>query len=110
MTYCAPMNTAGAPCTMNGLRDVPLTSQPHLLRQHGIPVELLTDYAGRTTDAVKVGTFKRAKGLEFKVVFLPRFHDRPPSAATQDAVALDRRERYVAMTRARDVLWIGQVR
>jgi hypothetical protein len=81
-----------------------------LLRQHGIPVELLTDYAGRTTDAVKVGTFKRAKGLEFKVVFLPRFHDRAPSAATQDAVALDRRERYVAMTRARDVLWIGQVR
>lgn len=81
-----------------------------LLRQHGIPVEPLADYAGRTLDAVKVGTFKRAKGLEFAVVLLPRFQDHAPRPATDDATALARREHFVAMTRARDTLWIGRVR
>ncbi len=43
-------------------------------------------------------------------MFLPQFdHDGFP-ATTAEAIELARRERYVAMTRARDVLWIGQIR
>ncbi|MBO3084747.1 UvrD-helicase domain-containing protein [Cellulomonas fengjieae] len=41
------------------------------LRKAGIPVTELTAYDGRPTDGVKVGTIKRAKGLEFKQVLLP---------------------------------------
>ena len=38
----------------------------------GVPVQTLESYDGRPTERVKVGTHHRAKGLEFKVVFLPR--------------------------------------
>jgi superfamily I DNA/RNA helicase len=36
-----------------------------------IPAVNLADYTGRRIDAVKVGTIRRAKGLEFRAVFLP---------------------------------------
>ncbi len=60
-------------------------------------------------DAVKVGTVKRAKGLEFKQVLLARV---PPAlldspAGGDEAREIQRRELYVAMTRARDGLWVG---
>jgi superfamily I DNA/RNA helicase len=62
-----------------------------------------------------VGTYQRAKGLEFSCVFLPE-HDRavPPQRAseTDDAyrerAELQRRQLSVAMTRARDRLWLGE--
>ncbi|MBD8727710.1 UvrD-helicase domain-containing protein [Frigoribacterium sp. CFBP 13707] len=81
----------------------------------GIPAIDLLDYDGQHTDAVKVGTVKRAKGLEFKQVLLARVkaelleHDTPaPSSETErERRELDRRELYVAMTRARDGLWVG---
>ena len=81
----------------------------------GIPAIDLLDYDGQHTDAVKVGTVKRAKGLEFKQVLLARVkpelleHDAPaPSSETErERRELDRRELYVAMTRARDGLWVG---
>lgn len=40
----------------------------------------LAEYDGRPVDAIKVGTFVRSKGLEFKYVFLPRYQqsDRNP--------------------------------
>lgn len=67
-------------------------------------------------DAVKVGTVKRAKGLEFKHVLVP---DARPglvdgSAAPEDEGERERwelelRELYVAVTRARDGLWVGVV-
>ena len=47
-----------------------------LLRTAGTPVVKLTDYDGVPTDAVKVGTIKRAKGLEFKQVLLPWIAER----------------------------------
>ena len=37
----------------------------------GIPCLMLVDYDGRSIDAVKIGTYQRAKGLEFSCVFLP---------------------------------------
>ncbi len=74
----------------------------------------LVDYDGQTTSAVKVGTIKRAKGLEFKQVLVARASAALLETAwisTDDAEAerreLDRRELYVAMTRARDGVWVG---
>jgi superfamily I DNA/RNA helicase len=42
-----------------------------VLRRAGTEVVLLEKYDGSEVDAVKVGTIKRAKGLEFKQVLLP---------------------------------------
>ena len=79
-----------------------------------IPSMNLTDYDGHTTSKVKVGTIKRAKGLEFKQVLVARASAQLLETAwssTDDAAAerreLDRRELYVAMTRARDGVWVG---
>lgn len=78
-------------------------------------------------DAVAVLTVHRAKGLEFRFVYLAglvdgRFpaHGRPPTftlpaellshrdgAAEEASLAEDRRLCYVAMTRARDELWLS---
>lgn len=84
------------------------------LRQAGIPVVELTNYDGRSPDAVKVGTIHRAKGLEFKHVVVARtprrLLDSGPSLSETSAREkhdLDRRALYVAMTRARDGLWVG---
>ncbi len=81
----------------------------------GIPSLLLTDYDGHSSEKVKVGTYQRAKGLEFSCVFLPG-HDRavPPRRddetddAYRERAELQRRQLFVAMTRARDRLWLGQ--
>jgi superfamily I DNA/RNA helicase len=86
----------------------------------------LTEYTGRTVDAVKVGTIKRAKGLEFKQVVVARVgagllragssssasSSPSPSSfaeseAEREARTLALRELYVGMTRARDGLWVG---
>lgn len=80
----------------------------------GIPVVKLDKYDGSRVDAVKVGTIKRAKGLEFKQVVVADV-DRsllagaapPEEEAAQERWELDRRELYVGMTRARDGLWVG---
>ena len=79
-----------------------------LLATASIPSISLLDYTGTPVDAVKVGTIKRAKGLEFKLVMLPW---TPTASRGQDEerAARDLRERYVAATRARDALWVGSV-
>ncbi|WP_067463688.1 nuclease-related domain-containing DEAD/DEAH box helicase [Actinomadura macra] len=89
------------------------TEQYHrLLTRAGIPVLRLENYDGRPVDAVKLGTYRRAKGLEFKHVFLPH-HDLDLSdsalsdAADRERKELARRQLFVAMTRARDLLWLG---
>ncbi len=85
------------------------------LEEAGIPTIQLEKYDGKPVDQVKVGTIKRAKGLEFKDVLVVR---TPPHLVqpglvpeTDDAARerreLQRRELYVAMTRARDGLWVG---
>lgn len=65
-------------------------------------------------DGVWVGTFHRAKGMEFKIVFLPEMSEGkfPPPMdhlPPQEKAETERRylsELYVAMTRARDALVI----
>ncbi|MBB2924444.1 nuclease-related domain-containing DEAD/DEAH box helicase [Cellulomonas cellasea] len=85
------------------------------LRRAGVPVVLLEDYDGRPTDAVKVGTVKRAKGLEFKQVLLPDVREdwfRGAAAvdeAESERAEYRRRELYVGMTRARDGLWVAAI-
>nr|WP_206441208.1 3'-5' exonuclease [Streptomyces boncukensis] len=89
-----------------------------------VPVCALEQYDSNPVDAVKLGTCHRAKGLEFKRVYLPRYDAgapvRPggaPSGADAEARGtvrereeLYRSQLFVAMTRARDVLWLGAVR
>ena len=78
----------------------------------GIPAMQLSDYDGRTTDRVKVGTYDRAKGLEFSTVMLPGFAAANDSSATgqvKERNELRAQRLYVAMTRAVDCLWIGQL-
>lgn len=93
-------------------------------RDAGIPTIELEKYDGHPVDAVKIGTVKRAKGLEFKQVLVPRLRaaqlysnvrgehqDGSQPVAANDILRerdeRDRRELYVAMTRARDGLWVG---
>ncbi|WP_336697143.1 nuclease-related domain-containing DEAD/DEAH box helicase [Curtobacterium sp. USHLN213] len=85
-----------------------------VLREAGIPVIMLDEYSGRTSDAVRVGTVKRAKGLEFKQVLLAHVDRRlldpvtgEPSETDRERRERGRRELYVGMTRARDGLWVG---
>ncbi|HBR25712.1 MAG TPA: hypothetical protein DD732_01530, partial [Rhizobiales bacterium] len=54
-------------------------------------------------------TYHRAKGLEFDAVFLPRLEDKElpaRQAKTEAALAEERRLLYVAMTRARERLYL----
>ena len=62
----------------------------------------------------ELGTYRRVKGLEFKSVFLPRIDaargpGEPGDDAARERSELARRQLFVAMTRARDLLWLGSV-
>lgn len=76
-----------------------------VLRERGVPAIALADYTGTSVNSVKVGTYQRAKGLEFAYVFLPQLDD--DSGDTDENAELARRRLFVAMTRARDGLWLG---
>jgi superfamily I DNA/RNA helicase len=85
-----------------------------VLMRKGVPAVLLKDYDGVPCEKVKVGTFHRAKGLEFAYVFIPdrdQFpHPRRPSEpqdAYRERAERERRLIFVALTRARDGLWLG---
>lgn len=87
-----------------------------LLRAAGFSTVDLEEYDGVSGPAVKVGTFKRAKGLEFSNVYLPYLRPAPPSLrvgesedAFRERAERERRELFVGMTRARDLLWLGYV-
>lgn len=66
-------------------------------------------------DAVRVGTIRRAKGLEFAEVLVVQapgeLLEQPTESENDDGAAeareFQRRELYVAMTRARHGLWVG---
>lgn len=82
-----------------------------LLSRSGIPVIRLEHYDGRPVEAVKLGTYRRAKGLEFKNVYLPH-HDRlilkgGDTDSDRERAEIARRQLFVAMCRARDLLWLG---
>ena len=89
------------------------------LQKANIPVLELTHFDGKPVNAVKVGTIKRAKGLEFRQVLLvqvpanllPSETDlvQPEEGAAAEHTELQKRELYVAMTRARDGLWVGTI-
>ncbi len=76
-------------------------------------------HVGRDTtqQAIKVGTYHRSKGLEFKHVFLPRLEVKTKlltsggsdEAVQREKAELAHRNLFVAATRARDGLWLGRV-
>lgn len=80
-----------------------------------VPAGDLEKREGTFVDAVSIGTYHRAKGLEFKVVFLPGLDDRfpRPQDPGQDQHEYDEQrslnlsQLYVAMTRARDMLYVS---
>ena len=77
------------------------------LKASGVPHVRLAGYAGRPLPGVKIGTYARAKGLEFKRVFLPGLAEgRFPwgDSSDADAMLLQGSMLYVAMSRARDRL------
>jgi hypothetical protein len=85
-----------------------------VLAERGIPAVSLRDYDGTGVEMVKVGTYHRAKSLDFAHVCIPdgnRFPEprRPDESADafSERAQLARRQLYVALTRARDTLWIG---
>ncbi|RMI39265.1 nuclease-related domain-containing DEAD/DEAH box helicase [Streptomyces triticirhizae] len=89
-----------------------------LLARAGVPVCPLEGYAGSAVPGVKLGSYRRAKGLEFKRVYLPHHDegtvpaggDGEPSEADRERAELARGQLFVAMTRARDLLWLGSVK
>lgn len=77
-----------------------------VLGEAGIASCSLLEYAGRPVPGVKVGTYNRAKGLEFKQVFLPNLSSwalRADESNIDDLITRGS-QLYVAMTRARDLL------
>ena len=79
-----------------------------------VPVQKLADYRGVRAPGVKVGMFHRAKGLEFKRVYLAGLGKKrwpilwresdPESREAERARQV--RAAFVAMTRARDDLQV----
>jgi superfamily I DNA/RNA helicase len=82
------------------------------MRKAGLPVRRLSDHTDRA--AVAFGTMHAAKGLEFRVVFVMRLDQlfrqasrwRLPEDEQRRYEASEMRLLYVAMTRARDRLYL----
>ena len=81
----------------------------------GLDCQNLKDWDGRPSESVKVGTFHRAKGLEFKMVFLLDMSEsvfpeprRPGQSENEftELKELQLAQLFVAMTRARDSLYM----
>ncbi|WP_030515305.1 UvrD-helicase domain-containing protein [Nocardia sp. NRRL WC-3656] len=84
------------------------------LRRKKIPSVSLEHHDGTQHDAVKVGTVHRAKGMDFAAVF--HLTDAPTApvdrmrGSERDRAELAARQTMVALTRARDHIWIGLMR
>lgn len=86
-----------------------------VLKDAGIWYQSLGNYDGKTNNAVKIGTFRHCRSLEFKVVILPDVSESelPPARdvntgdeeRAEELEAL-KRHLYVAMTRARERLYL----
>lgn len=86
-----------------------------LLASWRLSIQPLVEWHGQDVERIKIGTYQRSKGLEFKQVLLPRADTYIAAitgsgpAAVSEREELARRRLYVAMTRARDGLWIGHL-
>lgn len=117
---------AGSDVTMGevaviGAKRATVTRLLQRLQREGINAVNLQEYHGMPIDAVKVGTIKRAKGLEFRHVVVADVEGALLAPLPADVVASDevehgaarerweraRRELFVAFTRAREGLWVG---
>ncbi|KGQ21516.1 3'-5' exonuclease [Thermus filiformis] len=87
------------------------------LRRAGIPVVLLSDQED-PGEGVRLGTVHSAKGLEFRAVALfganrglfpleSLLREAPSEADREALLAQERNLLYVAMSRARERLWVG---
>ncbi|WP_083914239.1 UvrD-helicase domain-containing protein [Nocardia concava] len=83
------------------------------LRRWNVPFRNLEDYIGVEEERVKVGTVYRAKGLDFRAVLHPFFAKalpgEPLSDTARDRADLVINQRFVAITRAREYVWLGIV-
>ncbi|WP_232236105.1 UvrD-helicase domain-containing protein [Nocardia sp. BMG51109] len=85
-----------------------------LLRRSNIPSMPLEYYDGTHRNEVKVGTVHRAKGMDFAAVF--HLVEEPAQSlgrlagGERDRAELTLRQTMVALTRARDYVWIGLMR
>ncbi len=82
------------------------------LRRAGRAAIQLRAYDGRPVDAIKIGTYEHAKGLEFAHVLIPDHRRAPQRQCESDDAYAERHRRdsarlYVAMTRARDSVWLA---
>lgn len=84
------------------------------LSRADIPTLSLEQFDGTTRDAVKVGTVHRAKGMDFRAVFHVAEAPAKPGAeltgGETDWAELASRQTMVALTRARDYIWVGFLR
>ena len=80
-----------------------------ILADAGLGSVGLDRYEGTPMPGVKVGTFARAKGLEFARVFVPGLSDEFPmgNRAMEDNIVEKASSLYVAMSRARDGLMLS---
>ncbi|MTE14124.1 AAA family ATPase [Nocardia sp. CT2-14] len=83
------------------------------LRRWQVPFRNLEDHVGAEEDMIKIGTVYRAKGLDFRAVVHPFFSKalpaEPLSDAAHDRADLVTNQRFVALTRAREYVWLGIV-
>ncbi len=96
-------------------RNSQVTQYAQALEAHGIPAVKLTG-DGAIGSGVRVATMHRVKGLEYRAVFLvgcsADILPQPYTGEDDAAGRADHEERerhllYVAMTRARELLWIS---
>ncbi|UFS99599.1 UvrD-helicase domain-containing protein [Nocardia huaxiensis] len=83
------------------------------LRGWGIEFRNLENYDGAEEDMIKIGTVYRAKGLDFRAVLHPYFAKSVPEDergdSARDRADLAANQRFVAITRAREYVWLGIV-
>ncbi len=83
-----------------------------IVKQAGIPCALLSDVDPRVdSDYVVIGTFTKAKGLEFASVAIPTPAPRPASGPEEaERHLLESQRLYVGISRAVCSLWIGKLK
>ena len=81
----------------------------HQLDHLSIPWVVLREDAGMESDRVKISTIESAKGHEFVTVFIVGLIEGvlPQRNVTEEDIPREAARLYVAMTRARDTLYLS---